>query len=175
MAVKDRKTRKLRGSNHHGWGIQKHRGKGSQGGAGNSGWYKQKWCKYSKYFKDMHGSHGFTRHSSDKEINAINIRDIERNIEKFVNEGKMTIKEGTYYLNLASIGYDKLLGDGKISHKFIIQADSFSEGAKKKIESIGGMIESETKDDGGIIANDTTESSEKTNKTNTTEKDIAEK
>jgi len=170
MAVKDRKTRKLRGSNHHGWGIQKHRGKGSQGGAGNSGWYKQKWCLYSKYFKDLHGNHGFTRHSSDKGINAINIRDIERNLEKFVNEGKMTLKEDTYYLNLASLGYDKLLGDGKISHKFIIEVDSFSEGAKKKIENAGGMIKSETKEDkegvvdNSVVASDTNENSEKQTK-----------
>ncbi|CEG11790.1 50S ribosomal protein L15P [groundwater metagenome] len=162
MAVKDRKTRKLRGSNHHGWGIQKHRGTGSQGGAGQSGWYKQKWCKYSKYFKDLHGSHGFTRHSSDVNIITINIKDIERNLEKFVNEGKVTIKEDTYYLNLASLGYDKLLGDGKISHKFIIQTDSFSEGAKKKIEGAGGLIESETKEDKDVISADNT--TENTNK-----------
>lgn len=145
MAVKDRKTRKLRGSRHHGWGIQKHRGKGNKGGAGHAGWYKQKWCRYSKYFKDMHGSYGFIRHPSNVDINTINIRDIEGNLEKFVNEGKITIKEDAYYLNLKALGYDKLLGTGKVSHKFIIQADSFSEGAKKKIEGAGGMIESETK------------------------------
>lgn len=139
MAVKDRKTRKLRGSKHHGWGIQKHRGKGNQGGAGRAGWYKHKWFKYSKY-KDMYGKHGFTRHSADKEIKAINIGEIERNIEKFINEGKITIKDDAYHLNIASLGYDKLLGGGKISHKFVIQADLFSEKAKKKIESAGGMI-----------------------------------
>ncbi|OQX21584.1 MAG: hypothetical protein BWK75_02885 [Candidatus Altiarchaeales archaeon A3] len=170
MAVKDKKNRKLRGSKHCGWGIQKHRGKGSQGGAGNAGWYKQKWCKYSKYFKDMHGSHGFTRHSSDNEIIAINIGDIERNLENFVNEGKIRLDNGTYYLNLAAIGYDKLLGNGKISHKFVIETNSLSEKAKEKIESIGGTIK-ETKDNvNNADINNTNE-----NKINTTEKDIAEK
>ncbi len=141
MAVKDRKNRKLRGSKHCGWGIQKHRGKGNQGGAGHSGWYKHKWNLYSKYFKDMHGSYGFVNHAS-KEVKSINIEDIEKNLEKFVNEGKIKVENDTYYLSLKSLGYDKLLGCGKISHKFIIEAESFSKKAKEKIENAGGMIKS---------------------------------
>lgn len=146
MAVKDRKNRKLRGSKHCGWGIQKHRGKGNQGGAGNSGWYKQKWSKYSKYFKDIHGSYGFTRHSADNEVKAINIQDIERNLEKFVDEGKITVENDVYHLNLAAIGFDKLLGKGKISHKFVVKVNSFSEKAKEKIERTGGIIKNVTEE-----------------------------
>ncbi len=170
MAVKDRKNRQLRGSKHCGWGIQKHRGKGSQGGAGNSGWYKQKWCLYSKYFKDIHGSHGFTRHSSDNEIMTINVGDIERNLVKFVNEGKIRVENETYHLNLAAIGYDKLLGNGKISHKFVIEVDSLSEKAKEKIESAGGIIKKTNADEDNADKKDANE-----NKINIPKKDITER
>lgn len=141
MAHKDRKIRKYRGSRNCGWGnTQKHRGAGSRGGRGNAGVYKHKWCRTSKYFPEHLGKHGFKRHSNDKEISFVNIEFIEKNFNKFLNEGKITENNGKFYLNLRDLNYDKLLGKGTVMHSFVITTNQCSENAKKKIEAQGGEI-----------------------------------
>jgi len=141
MAHKDRKIRKYRGTRNCGWGnTQKHRGAGSRGGRGNAGIYKHKWCRTSKFFPDHLGKHGFKRHSADKKISAINIGFIEENLDNLVNQGKIKADNGKFYLNLMDLNCDKLLGAGKVNHKFVITLNRCSEKAKKKIEEAGGKV-----------------------------------
>jgi large subunit ribosomal protein L15 len=43
-------------------------------------------------------------------------------------------------VSLNSLGYDKLLAKGKVTHPLIVQVDSWSKSAAKKIEDAGGKI-----------------------------------
>jgi len=75
----------------------------------------------NKYMPDHFGRHGFKRPQSIlKEDKTINVGEIE---EKF--PGKKDI-------NLTELGYDKLLGAGRIKSKLKITVDSASEKAIEK-------------------------------------------
>ena len=43
-------------------------------------------------------------------------------------------------LDLSSMGFEKLLGSGSVTHAFSLKVASFTERAKLKIEQAGGKI-----------------------------------
>jgi len=135
---KRRKNVRQRAHSTHGWGSRKrHRGSGSRGGFGMAGSGKRAQHKKQHILKfygnEYYGKHGF--HSLRKKADAINIRDVELNINKL---GK---KDGDRYIvDLRDLGYGKLLGTGDVKHKLKIICDSCSESAKEKIEKAGGEI-----------------------------------
>jgi large subunit ribosomal protein L15 len=132
MATKDRKIRKMRGSKTCGYGSKKkHRGKGSKGGKGYAGSHKHKWTYIVKYEPDHFGKHGFTP-VKRKEAKTINVGELEELLKKNSLEKNE--------IDLTELGYEKLLGKGKVTKPFIIKVKEFSEIAKRKIESAGGKI-----------------------------------
>jgi len=140
MMKKRSKRSRLRGRKTCGWGSRKkHRGKGSRGGKGMAGTGKkagQKITYILRYFPDYMGKSGFiSRQKIKKEINAINLEDINKKMDTFIKEGiaKKTA-EGTE-INLPDY---KILSKGKLKEKVIVKAKAFSEKAKEKIEAIGG-------------------------------------
>jgi len=143
MAHRDRKIIKRRGSRTCGYGnAQKHRGAGSRGGRGMAGSKKHKWSYVSKYMPEYFGTKGFKRPQGVvREIKTINVGDIEKDLDRLVDEGKIRLKNKRYFLNLGDIGYDKLLGSGEISHPIVVTVNSCSKLALKKIESAGGKVE----------------------------------
>jgi len=140
MAQKDRKTGKKRGSRSCGYGnAQKHRGAGSRGGRGNAGRGKHKQVKlhieHPKYF----GKKGFKRHPSIiKDQKVLNLSDIEHMLENWLKDGKAKKEKDIYIIDVTKLGFQKILGAGKISHAIHITAESFSKSAKGKIEKAGG-------------------------------------
>ncbi len=141
MAQKNRKIHKKRGTRSCGYGsAQKHRGAGSRGGRGNAGSGKHKQIK-CRLEGRVFGSSGFSRHPSlVSKPSVINLSDIDKNIEKWVREGRAEKKAGSYLADLSALGYDKVLGGGKLTHRIQIKASSFSESAKRKIEEAGGRV-----------------------------------
>lgn len=136
-----RKHLKFRGHRHQGYGShKKHRGGGSQGGKGKSGRHKHKWSYVAKYAPDTFGKHGFKRPQDVVlEVSAVNIRYLDEQAEKFLQE-KIATKEGdAIRIDAGKIGFDKVLGGGRIMRKLVVEAKSFSEEAKKKIEEAGGQ------------------------------------
>jgi len=134
-----RKVRKMRGSKTHGYGSKKkHRGAGSRGGRGYAGSHKHKWTYIVKYEPDHFGKHGFVsrkqlyRKRRHKEINVGELEELA---------AKLGVKSGEL-LDLASLGYTKLLGKGSIETPFIVKIASFTPRAKEKLESVGGRIAS---------------------------------
>ena len=102
---------------------------------------KHKWSYVSKYLPGYFGSRGFKRpQKMVKEKKTINVGDIEKGLERFIDEKKIKLKNKRYPLNLRGMDYDKLLGSGEISHPMVITVDSYSKLALKKIESAGGEI-----------------------------------
>lgn len=62
--------------------------------------------------------------------------DTEVTKELLLNEGLVSMKKGNKYFKDGI--FIKILGDGALSKKLVVHADSFSESAKKAIEETGG-------------------------------------
>ncbi len=138
MIRKSRKITKLRGSRTCGYGAaKKHRGAGHKGGKGLAGVAKHRWIHTVKYMPDHVGKYGFKRHASlIKDLKPINLGQIDELVSK--NPEKFHIENEKYVVNVTSLGYEKVLGKGKLNNKIVIKAVEFSESAKEKIESAGG-------------------------------------
>jgi len=142
MPQKLRKTRKYRGSRVHGYGrVGQHR-KTSKKGQRKVGRHKHLWTYVIKYEPDYFGRRGFTSpRSLKREVNTINIGELEELANKLPAEKK----EGKIFLDLDKLGYNKLLGMGKIAKPVLVKVASSSETATKKIEEVGGKILKEEK------------------------------
>ena len=140
MSQGNRKIIKKRGSRSCGYGnAQKHRGAGSRGGRGMAGSNKHKWSRISKFNPGYFGRSGFKR-PNPKETKAINIGYINQNMENWVKKGVAKSEKKKYLVNLTDIGYDKLLGAGKVTYPIKITVDKYSALALQKVEDAGGKI-----------------------------------
>lgn len=102
---------------------------------------KHKWMYVSKYMPGYFGRSGFKRPASQvKTKKTINIGDLNENVKKLVGNGFLKKEKDTYTVNLGEKGFDKLLGAGVVSNKFIVTVDECSEKAKQKIEAVGGKV-----------------------------------
>jgi len=141
MVVRRRKKiRKLRGSRTHGYGShKKHRGGGSRGGRGRAGMHKHKWTYTVKYEPEHFGKKGFVRpRKVVKKPKAINLKELDKLAEKLLEKG-LAEKEGEKIkINVLRLGYEKVLGNGKLTKPLIVEARIFSEKAIKKLEEAGG-------------------------------------
>ena len=80
---------------------------------------------------------GFTNINS-KEIVGINVSVLER----FENDSVVSVETllETGVINNPQDGV-KILGNGELTKKLVVKANAFSEGAKAKIEAVGGTCE----------------------------------
>ncbi|MBI4143694.1 uL15 family ribosomal protein [Candidatus Woesearchaeota archaeon] len=134
---KPRKVTKRRGSRRHGYGSE-HRGSGSRGGAGNAGSGKRAQSKKPSYWGIPTGKQGFTTQTPKQKV--INIGDIDKIIETWVQEGKAEKNNQQYTINLEKTGYDKVLGKGNTTKQILLKGKA-TEHAKKKIELAKGKVE----------------------------------
>ncbi len=140
MPHKGRKTRKKRGSRTHGYGrIGQHRGGGQRGGHGNVGYDKHKWTYTVKYDPDRFGKKGF-KPRVEKAVTTINVGELDEQIAVLLEKKQAGKTKQGIRVHLDRLGYNKLLGRGKVTHPLIIQVDAYSESAAKKIEEAGGKI-----------------------------------
>ena len=136
MATRLRKTRRLRGGRHMGWGqVGQHRASGHKGGLGVSGLNKHLYSTMLKEYPD-HFGHPST-HPPHPNITKkwASIRDLDDLFSKFGKEDA-----GKKILDLNAAGYDKLLGGGKPSGAYIIKVRQFTARAEEKIKSVGGEV-----------------------------------
>jgi len=122
------KNDRLRGKRSHGTGNTKnHRGAGSKGGRGRAGSFKH---KFSKFYPVLG----------------------KRKIMKPRLKGKTKLREITIYnldllikdakeVNLKELGYDKVIGFGKITKAITLKNAKVTAVAKQKIEAAGGKVE----------------------------------
>jgi large subunit ribosomal protein L15 len=136
MPHKLRKTRKHRGSRTQGYGrIGQHRKTGSKGYR-NAGRHKHLWSYVTTYEPDYFGKSGFTSPKSLKhKRNPINIKKLDELAARISTE-----KEGKLHIDLAGLGYTKLLGTGQTSKVLIVNVPSCSKSADEKIKSAGGQV-----------------------------------
>ena len=129
MATRLRKIRKLRGSRTHGWGqIGQHRRTGAKGGSGMAGLHKNKWSYTVKYAPDHFGSNKWQPPNRTIIHRWINLNQLQ------------TLTKGNE-IDLASLGYDKLLGQGTVHSPLKVKVGRASSSAIEKIKSAGGSVE----------------------------------
>jgi len=131
----------MRGSRTHGYGITgQHRKKGTKGER-KVGRHKHLWTYVVKYEPDYFGKKGFTsRKSLHQKVNTINVGELEELVNKLSTEKTLEKKTGKIFLDLEKLGYNKLLGAGKITQPILVKVAGHSETASKKLEEAGGQI-----------------------------------
>ena len=106
-----------------------------------AGTSNHRWVWITKYDPSHFLSIGFTRHKSlIKNINAVNAGFLSEKIEELSKNGIVKEDGGKFNINLTELGFDKLLGSGKVSHPLVITVSSCSKLAKQKVEAAGGSI-----------------------------------
>lgn len=140
MVVRKRKKHsRFRGNRHYHGSHKKWRGSGNRGGIGQAGLENHMKGRMLKYDPEHFGKHGFKRHYSLIEsIRTINLKDLDLMINKLVEQKLVVEDDGKIKVNIGKIGYDKLLGSGKITKPIIVEGKYFSKGAVKKLEEVGG-------------------------------------
>jgi len=142
MKFRKTKSHRFRGSHTHGWGSKKkHRHAGHRGGRGNAGSGKRGDAKKPSYWKEKYfGKFGFVMHGMKEEINAVNIKDVERMLASFVSGGFASEKSGIYTVDLNKAGYNKLLATGRATKRLNITVNYASPSAAEKIQKAGGSL-----------------------------------
>ena len=138
MRMKRKKSVRMRGKRSHGYGgKKKHRGAGSRGGRGMAGTGKRAAQKKPTILKiygsSYFGKRGFKRPQKVfKEKKSINLSYFEENAFKFKEEN------GFIIIDADKLGYDKVLGGGRLTKKFKITCKEFSKSAIQKVNECGG-------------------------------------
>ena len=138
MATRLRKTRRLRGGRHMGWGqVGQHRSFGHKGGLGRSGHLKHLWSTVIKEDRDHFGHESTHRPASVSIITKkwVNVRDLD---DLFAKVGKS--ENSKNILDLTSLEIDKLLGGGKITNAYTIKVKYASNSAQEKVAQAGGEV-----------------------------------
>ena len=122
------RTNKFRGSRYHGRGKKAGRGAGKRGGRGNAGINKHRLLTRLKYMPGQWGLHGFNRHPSLIKVDiSINLQEVQ------------DITDGDS-IDLGPLGYDKLLGKGRMEKPIKITVSKASALAISKVEAAGGSV-----------------------------------
>lgn len=150
---KRKKNTRQRGHKTHGWGAKKkHRGQGHRGGRGMAGTGKRADSKKPSIWENegYFGKHGFVSKTPKVKVNAVNIGFIEQHLSKLLSRNLIKKEDGFYSFELEKLGFNKLLGDGKVSAKFRIKTPYASKTAIEKVKEAGGEVT-------GIIAGENKE------------------
>ena len=151
---KRKKNTRQRGHKTHGWGAKKkHRGKGHQGGAGMAGTGKRADSKKPSVWKDTHyfGKFGFINKTPKVKIKALNVSYLEVHLSRLVSSNLINKEGALYSVELEKLGYNKLLGEGRVTNKFKITTPYASKSSVEKVKEAGGevigLLEIENKSD----------------------------
>jgi large subunit ribosomal protein L15 len=136
MATRLRKSRRQRGTRFCGWGqIGQHRASGSRGGVGNAGKHKHFYIRTVKEEPEHFGHEQFHALRKSDITRWVNLKDLNQlmNYSKATEDGKVT-------LDLNELGYEKLLGAGRVDAVVSIKVKKASKSAKEKITEAGGEV-----------------------------------
>jgi large subunit ribosomal protein L15 len=136
MATRLRKSRRQRGTRFCGWGqIGQHRASGSRGGVGNAGKHKHFYIRTVKEEPEHFGHEQFHALRKSDITRWVNLKDLNQ----LMNYSKAT-KDGKVTLDLNELGYEKLLGAGRVDAVVSIKVKKASKSAKEKITEAGGEV-----------------------------------
>lgn len=104
-----------------------------------AGGHKHKWTWVIKYAPNHFGEKGFHPPTS-KEIKAVNLDQLSVMAERLASEGSARREDGKIVLDLKSMGYDKVLGKGRLTLPVKIIAKSWTSKAEEKILASNSLI-----------------------------------
>ncbi len=135
-----RKVRKQRGTRTYGRGCSKRgRGSGEKGGRGLSGGHKHKWSYVLKHMPEHFGKHGFTRPlAARREISSINVGELDERLDELLQQGIAKREEERIVVDVKKLGFERVLGGGRVTHSIEVIAKEFVGSAKRKLEEAGG-------------------------------------
>ncbi len=135
-----RKVRKQRGTRTYGRGCSKRgRGSGEKGGKGLSGGHKHKWSYVLKHMPEHFGKHGFTRPlAARREISSINVGELDERLDELLQQGIAKREEERIVVDVKKLGFERVLGGGRVTHSIEVIAKEFVGSAKRKLEEAGG-------------------------------------
>ena len=143
MATRLRKTRRLRGGRHMGWGqVGQHRASGHKGGLGVTGFQKHHYSSLLKDEPDHYGHESTSPPHPNITKKWASVRDLDDLFAKFGKE-----EGGKKIVDLESAGYDKLLGGGNISNAYSVKVENFTASAEEKLKAVGGEITQSSTDE----------------------------
>ena len=140
---KRKKLSRFRGSHTHGWGSKKkHRSAGNRGGRGMAGTGKRADQKKPSIWKDPHyyGKFGFKKKGYVEKITHINLDRLDSTADSLVKQGLMAKEGNVYVVDLEKLGFNKLLGKGKVKRKFRITVKYASARAIDKVKAAQGEV-----------------------------------
>ncbi len=136
MATRLRKSRRQRGTRFCGWGqIGQHRASGSRGGVGNAGKHKHFFMRTNKEEPNHFGHEQFHALRKSDVSRWVNLRDLNQ-LLRYSKSGE----DGKTVLDLGELGYEKLLGSGRVEAVLTIKVKQASKSAKDKITEAGGEV-----------------------------------
>ena len=136
MATRLRKSRRQRGTRFCGWGqIGQHRASGSRGGVGNAGKHKHFYIRTLKEEPEHFGHEQFHALRKSDITRWVNLRDLNQ----LMKYSKAT-EDGKVVLDLSELGYEKLLGAGRVDAVVSVKVKKASKSAKEKIAEAGGEV-----------------------------------
>lgn len=140
MIRKTRKINKLRGTRSNGGGCtKKRRGAGHRGGRGQAGGHKHHWSWMVINDPKHFGKYGFKRpQKTIKKVNPVNLSYLDEKSDELLEKGLATKEKDSIIIDVTQLGYNKVLGSGKITKPLTIKAPEFSASAELKIQEAGG-------------------------------------
>ena len=136
MATRLRKSRRQRGTRFCGWGqIGQHRASGSRGGVGNAGKHKHFFMRTNIEEPDHFGHEQFHALRKSDVSRWVNLRDLNQ-LLRYSKSGE----DGKTVLDLGELGYEKLLGSGRVEAVITVKVKQASKSAKDKITEAGGEV-----------------------------------
>ncbi|MGY5142453.1 MAG: uL15 family ribosomal protein [Nitrosopumilus sp.] len=136
MATRLRKTRRLRGGRHMGWGqVGQHRASGHKGGLGVTGLKKHLRSTMLKEDPDHYGHDIPKRPHPSITKKWASVRDLDDLFTKFGKE-----EGGKKVVDLESAGFEKLLGGGKLTNPYSVKVSQYTASAEEKLKAVGGEV-----------------------------------
>ncbi len=105
-----------------------------RGGTGRAGEFKHKWTRVLRTGGELYGKLGFNPPNRD-EPNVINVGELESLAEMVGAKG-----EGKTEIDLSGLGFQKLLGEGRVGRALVVKVAKASELAAKKVAESGGQV-----------------------------------
>jgi large subunit ribosomal protein L15 len=120
-------------------GVAPRRGAGHRGGRGMSGGHKHMWTWIVKYDPNHYGKYGFKRpQKTITRFNTVNLDFIDEKAGELLGKDLAIQENGIIVIDVTELGYNKVLGKGRITQPLRIKSPKFSQTALTKIENAGG-------------------------------------
>ena len=103
--------------------------------------HKHKWTWVVKYAPNWFGKHGFTQPVETRYgVYAINVGELDEVACKLLRDNKAVKEDGRIIINLVELGYNKVLGRGRVTLPLKVIVPEVTDRARRKIEEAGGEV-----------------------------------